>query len=118
MPSFPNFAAFEPVLRDHRSEPQGRKGHFPCMLGSYAILGTLARGRVLVMPLCERGRMALFREQPRPPELPRGGVMADALVYGYTHHPAPLSITTSRPGARFGVRTRISAFRSPPFSPR
>lgn len=35
--------------------------------------------------------MALFRVRVQHPELARGGVMADALVYGYTHHPAPFS---------------------------
>jgi hypothetical protein len=32
--------------------------------------------------------------------------MADALVYGYTHHPAPLSITTPRPAADSPVMAR------------
>jgi hypothetical protein len=54
--------------------------------------GDLAVGEAVfvVTPLCQAGRTALFDRRSQPPGLSGGGVHADALVYGYTRHPAPL----------------------------
>ena len=104
---------FNRKLRDHRSEPRATDDCFPCLLRSSVVPEAAEFGRVVVMPLCQRGRMALFREQVRPPELPRGGVMADALVYGYTHHPAPLSMTTSGSPLAPLVRSALEEMEEP-----
>jgi hypothetical protein len=65
--------------------------------------------------LSHPGRMALFGPEGRASQFPWGGVIADALVYGYTHHPAPLSLprlSLLRRGLHFHASARPRIDRS------